>query len=302
MHPELLQLGPIHLRSYGVLMAVAFVVGTFLGLREARRLGLDEDKVVNVILVTLIASVFGARMLYVLEHLNEFRREWTSALALWQGRLTLYGGVAAGTFAGLVAAQRMGLPVWITADALTPALALGTCFGRIGCFLNGCCYGRPTDVAWGVKFPGMHHPVHPTQLYEAIGAFSIFLFTYFVVRPRKRAHGEVFAWLLTLYGTMRFALEFLRDDERGAEPLPRRSRAAARAVLLDRGGDVAPPRQRRDGDEHEPGREREAQREKRRQLRGECLGGSNADLRPRARVEHEPRGTRDGALAHVADR
>jgi len=153
MHPEVLQLGPLHLRSYGVFMAIAFVVGTFLGLREARRLGLDEDKVVNVILVTLIASVFGARLLYVLEHLPEFRREWTSALALWQGGLTLYGGIVAGTFAGLVAARRMGLPVWILADALTPSLALGTMFGRIGCFLNGCCYGQPTAQPWGVVFP-----------------------------------------------------------------------------------------------------------------------------------------------------
>src|SRR5258705_11312897 len=98
------------------MMAVAFVVGTFLGLREARRLGLDEDRVVNVILVTLIASVFGARMLYVLEHLPEFRREWTSVLALWQGRLTFYGGIAAGTFAGLVAGRGMRFPVWATSD------------------------------------------------------------------------------------------------------------------------------------------------------------------------------------------
>jgi hypothetical protein len=107
MHPEVLHVGFLHLRSYGLMMAIAFVVGTALSLREARRLSLDEDKVVNVILVTLVASVLGARMLYVLEHLGEFRREWTSVLALWQGGLTLYGGVVAGTFAGLVAARRM---------------------------------------------------------------------------------------------------------------------------------------------------------------------------------------------------
>src|SRR5262249_57611077 len=118
------------------MMAVAFVLGTFLALREARRLSLDEDKVVNVILVTLVASVLGARILYVLEHLPEFRREWTSVLALWQGGLTLYGGIAAGTFAGLVAAKRMNLPVWITADALTPPLALGPLFGPTSSSFN----------------------------------------------------------------------------------------------------------------------------------------------------------------------
>ena len=223
MHPELLQLGPVHLRSYGVLMAVAFVAGTFLALREARRLGLDEDKVVNVILVTLIASVFGARMLYVLEHLNEFRREWTSALALWQGGLTLYGGVAAGTFAGLVAAKRMGLPVWITADALTPALALGTFFGRIGCFLNGCCYGRPTTLPWGVVFPPGSfatlefgsQPVHPSQLYNAAAGLALFA-VFQALRGRFRVPGVMFWSFIIAFALLRIPLDLTRTYETDA--------------------------------------------------------------------------------------
>jgi phosphatidylglycerol:prolipoprotein diacylglycerol transferase len=202
MHPEVLHIGFLHLRSYGLMMAIAFVVGTFLGLREARRLGLDEDKVVNVVLVTLVASVFGARMLYVLEHLGEFRREWTSVLALWQGGLTLYGGVVAGTFAGLVAARRMGLPVWVTADALTPAFALGTMFGRIGCFLNGCCYGRPTSLPVGVVFParlvrrvGVRWAARytPAQLYAAFAGlllFAILQSTRHRFRVRARCSGR----------------------------------------------------------------------------------------------------------------
>ncbi len=223
MHPELFQLGPFHLRSYGVLMAVAFVVGTFLGLREARRLGLDEDKVVNVILVTLIASVFGARMLYVLEHLGEFRREWTSALALWQGGLTLYGGVAAGTFAGLVAARRMGLPVWITADALTPALALGTFFGRVGCFLNGCCYGHPTSLPWGVVFPRDSfaslefgtQPVHPSQLYNALAGLLLFG-VFQVLRGRFKVPGVLFWSFILVFALVRIPLDLTRAYETDA--------------------------------------------------------------------------------------
>lgn len=220
MHPELFHVGPVTLRSYGVLMAVAFVAGTFLALREARRLGLDEDKVVNVILVTLIASVFGARMLYVLEHLSEFRREWTSVLALWQGGLTLYGGIAAGTFAGLVAAKRMGLPVWITADALTPALALGTFFGRVGCFLNGCCYGRPTSLPWGVVFPTGSfatleygsQPVHPSQLYNA--AAGLFLFVLFqALRGRFKVPGVMFWSFIVLFALFRIPLDLTRTYE-----------------------------------------------------------------------------------------
>jgi phosphatidylglycerol:prolipoprotein diacylglycerol transferase len=220
MHPELFQIGPVHLRSYGLLMALAFVVGTFLGLREARRLGLDEDKVVNVILVTLVASVLGARLLYVLEHLAEFRREWTSALALWQGGLTLYGGIVAGTFAGLLAARRMGLPVWVVADALTPALALGTVFGRVGCFLNGCCYGQPTSRPWGVVFPRDSfaylefgdRPVHPSQLYNALAGLLLFA-VFQLLRKRMRVPGVLFWSFVAAFALVRIPLDLTRAYE-----------------------------------------------------------------------------------------
>jgi phosphatidylglycerol:prolipoprotein diacylglycerol transferase len=223
LHPELLHLGFVHLRSYGLMMAVAFVVGTFLGLREARRLGLDEDRVVNVILVTLIASVFGARMLYVLEHLPEFRREWTSVLALWQGGLTLYGGIAAGTLAGLVAARRMQLPVWLTADALTPSLAIGTMFGRVGCFLNGCCYGRPTTLPWGVVFPHDSfayleygdQPVHPAQLYNALAGLLLFVL-FQSLRKRFRVPGVMFWTFIVLFALVRIPLDLTRTYETDA--------------------------------------------------------------------------------------
>ena len=223
MHPEVLHLGVLHLRSYGLMMAIAFVVGTFLALRAARRLSLDEDKVVNVILITLVASVFGARMLYVLEHLAEFRREWTSVLALWQGGLTLYGGIAAGVFAGLLASRRMGLPVWITADALTPALALGTFFGRLGCFLNGCCYGHPTTLPWGVVFPHDsfaylefgNQAVHPSQLYNAL--VGLLLFALFqALRGRFRVPGVLFWSFIVLFALVRIPLDLTRAYEADA--------------------------------------------------------------------------------------
>src|SRR5215831_7123800 len=182
MHPELWQWGPIHLRSYGVMLAVAFLVGTWIATREARLLRLDEDKLVTVILIALVSGVLGARLLYVLEHVDEFRREWGSVFALWQGGLTLYGGVVAGALGGLLTARRLGLPMWVAADALTPSVALGTMFGRVGCFLNGCCYGRPTHMPWGVVFPPDSYagvefgnaPLHPSQLYAAFAGLVLF--------------------------------------------------------------------------------------------------------------------------------
>ncbi len=202
MHPELWQLGPVHVRAFGAMMAAAFLVGTWLGMREARRLGLNEDHFVNVILVALISAVIGARALYVIEHLTEFRNEWGSVFALWQGGLTLYGGVVAGTLGGLTAARRFGLPRWLVADALAPSLALGTMFGRVGCFLNGCCYGHPTTLAWGVKFPHDSFaylefgdtPVHPSQLYNA--ALGLGLNAYRVAVATELVQGRIDAILL----------------------------------------------------------------------------------------------------------
>lgn len=220
MFPELFQLGPIHLHSYGAMMAIAFLVGTSLGLREAKRLGLDEDRLVNVILVTLVAAILGARALYVMEHLQQFRREWGSVVALWQGGLTLYGGIVAGTFAGLVTAKRLGLPRWLVADALAPSLALGTMFGRIGCFLNGCCYGRPTTLPWGVHFPRESFaflefgdtPVQPSQLYNA--AVGLILFAVLWTRRKHfKVPGVLFWTFIICFALARIGVDLTRNYE-----------------------------------------------------------------------------------------
>jgi phosphatidylglycerol---prolipoprotein diacylglyceryl transferase len=220
VYPELAHWGVIHIRTYGLMLAVAFLLGTWLGLREARRLGFDEDKLVNVILVVLIASVLGARALYVMEHIQEFRREWGSVLALWQGGLTLYGGIVAGTVAGLAAARRFGLPMWTVADSLAPSLALGTAIGRIGCFLNGCCYGRPTSLPWGVHFPadsfaGLEFgnaAVHPSQLYFAVAGFGLFGLTW-ALRRRFTVPGTLFWTFIVLFALVRIPLDMTRSYE-----------------------------------------------------------------------------------------
>jgi len=224
MHPELWHWGAIHLRSYGVMLAVAFLVGTWIATLEARRLRLDEDRLVTVILVALVSGVLGARLLYVLEHVEEFRREWGSIFALWQGGLTLYGGVVSGTVAGLVTARRLGLPMWVTADALTPAVALGTMFGRVGCFLNGCCYGRPTRMPWGVVFPPDSYAglefgnarLHPSQLYAAFAGLILFLI-FWGIRTRTRVAGVLFWTFIAVFAGLRIGIDFTRAWEHDAQ-------------------------------------------------------------------------------------
>ena len=220
MHPEILHWGMLRITSYGLMLAIAFLVGTWLALRESRRLGLDEDRVVTVILVALVAGVVGARALYVAEHLRDFRGSYVSVLALWQGGLTLYGGIVAGTVAGLFVARRTGLPMWVTADALAPSLVLGTVFGRVGCFLNGCCYGHPTRLPWGVVFPadsfaGLEFgpvPVHPAQLYFAGAGLVLFLLIW-GVRRRARVPGVLLWSLIALLALVRIPLDLTRVYE-----------------------------------------------------------------------------------------
>ena len=220
MHPEVFHLGILHVRSYGLMLAIAFLIGTWIALHEARRLKLDEDKMVSVILVTLVASILGARALYVLEHVDEFRRGWMSVLALWEGGLTLYGGIIGGTVAGLLTARQLGLPQWLVADALTPSLALGTMFGRIGCFLNGCCYGRPTTLPWGMVFPpdsfaGLEFgpvPIHPSQLYFSLAGLILFLVLW-PLRRRITTPGILFWLFIVLFTLIRIPLDTTRAYE-----------------------------------------------------------------------------------------
>lgn len=141
-----------------------------------------------------------------------------AALKFWQGGLAYYGGFVLAVPVGLWYAKKRQLGIWRVADLVAPTIAFGLFFGRMGCFLNGCCYGAPTDLPWGVDFPQVagHGHVHPTQLYEAIGSLAIFALLTFVVRPRMRRHGQVFAGLLVSYGVLRFLIEFVRADERGS--------------------------------------------------------------------------------------
>jgi phosphatidylglycerol:prolipoprotein diacylglycerol transferase len=224
--PEIVEWGPIHVRAYGLMLAVAFLVGTWLALREARRLALDGDRLVNVILVALVAGVLGARAMYVLEHVEQFRREWGSVIALWVGGHPRSVGVVGGAGVGLAVARHLRLPMWTVADAVTPSLALGMMFGRIGCFLNGCCYGHPTHLPWGVVFPPDSFAalefgsaaVHPSQLYFSAAGLALFLLLW-PLRTRIRTPGVLFWLFIGLFGVTRIPLDMTRAYEAEARLL-----------------------------------------------------------------------------------
>lgn len=142
-------------------------------------------------------------------------RDCLEIFKFWHGGLAFYGGFLFAVPVGLWYARKKQLGVWRVADLVSPFIALGLFFGRMGCFLNGCCYGDECDLPWAVRFPGHSIFRHPTQLYEAAGALALSAVLYLGVRPRKRADGQVFAGLLVGYGVLRFLLEYVRADDRG---------------------------------------------------------------------------------------
>lgn len=223
MYPEILALGPFHIRSFGLLLAAAFGVGAWLSLGEARRKGLDETKVVNLILVILLSSMLGARVFYVFTHWPEFANDPLAILRVWEGGLTLYGGLVLGTVAGFAYMARVGLPMGVTADVIAPSVALGTGIARIGCFLNGCCFGIPGHLPWCVRFPPGSPPdaefpgqlLHPSQLYNAAAGVGLFLLLLWL-RPRLKSPGQLWWAFVALFSLVRVPIDATRYYEPSA--------------------------------------------------------------------------------------
>jgi len=221
--PDLPALGPIHLHSYGLLLALAFWLGSGLLWREGARRGWDEGSVATFCLVILAVSVAGARAFFVLGHWSDYARDPWAALRVWEGGLTLYGGILLAIPAGIGYCRRAGMPVWEVADAVAPAVALGTAVGRVGCFLNGCCFGLPTRLPWGVRFPersfaGLQFPgqaLQPSQLY-AVGGELLVLGALLLARRRLRRPGQLWWLFIMLDAVARYLVDLTRYYEPSA--------------------------------------------------------------------------------------
>jgi phosphatidylglycerol:prolipoprotein diacylglycerol transferase len=215
MYPVLFRIGSFEVTSFGVLVAVAALVGLWLFRRELRRSGLPLDAA-DVGLVGVIGGLLGAKLLWTVEHVREGP---ISELLFSRGGLSWYGGLIGGVGAGLAYIGIKGWPVVPILAAATPALAFGHLIGRIGCFLVGDDYGTPSNLPWAVAFPeGLPPttvPVHPTQLYEAIG---LGLLGWLLVRWRRSSVPDtiVLGRYLVGAGTLRFVVEFIRVNERVA--------------------------------------------------------------------------------------
>ena len=220
MHPYLIQIGRFSLSTYGVLLAVAFLLVVTLS-RYAQRSGppgrwpLNSDALADWAVWIMIGGIVGARGLYVGLNWDAYLAQPFEIVALWHGGLIWYGGFIGGVAASLIFFARRRVRSLAALDQVIPFVALGHAIGRIGCFENGCCGGKPTTAWCGVWFPGQTQAVIPTQLIEAAGL----LFLYMALRSMQersamsRRSGAVFGAYLIGYGLLRWMIEWWRDQQ-----------------------------------------------------------------------------------------
>jgi len=223
MFPTVLRIGNLHIYSYGVMLFISFVFGIAVVEHRAKKFGVDPKKVTDLALWVLLAVVLGSRLFYVAFHWQEFNHDLIGIIAFWRGGLAglmFYGGFLGGIIAGFLFVYLSKLPVRKLMDAVAPAVMLGEGFTRIGCFLNGCCFGVPTSGPFGVIFPPnspagatfLGQAIHPTQLYSSAAGFLLFLIA-LRLEKRKLRPGVLSAIMLVIYSLFRFGIDFLRYYE-----------------------------------------------------------------------------------------
>ena len=207
---------------YGVLVAVGFIAGLWTASRRSARENISPEIIMDLGPWLILGAIFGARTLYVVS----YWREHFADKPLWEifmvqrGGLVFYGGLIGSSLACILYARARKLPLWKLADILAPSVALGHAFGRLGCLMNGCCFGRVCDLPWAIQFPEGHEthplnsaatPVHPTQIYESLLNFSLY-FALVWFHRRKRFDGQIFAAYLIGYALLRAFVETFRGD------------------------------------------------------------------------------------------
>jgi len=213
MHPILFSIGFVTIYSFGTMIAVGYLLAGSLLWREARRKKKDPAILLDLGIGVMLSALLGGRALYIILNLGDYLKDPLEAFKIQHGGLVFYGGLLGAIFFALLFIKRKGLPLWETLDEMTPYATLVHAFGRIGCFLNGCCYGRPTSLFWGVTFPGHKFPLHPTQLYESFFLIVLFFVLRNFARKKTAFSGGIFLLYLFCYGLFRFIVEFFRGDQ-----------------------------------------------------------------------------------------
>ncbi len=253
--PALADGAGIPVRGYGVMLLVAAAAGTWLSIVRARRIGVDAETILALATEVFLWGLVGARLFYVIEYHEQFfaagkplAESLRDVVNIAAGGLVVFGSLPTAALAAWRFARRRGIDILELADVIAPGMLVGLAIGRVGCFLNGCCYGGPCDLPWAVSFPagtevaakfpldprvpgGPSAAVHPAQLYAAIDA-GILAALAIAFTPLARRAGEVFALVLTLHPISRLLLEEIRVDEPAALGTPLSISALVSLALL----------------------------------------------------------------------
>ncbi|OGP65408.1 MAG: prolipoprotein diacylglyceryl transferase [Deltaproteobacteria bacterium RBG_16_42_7] len=218
MCPIFFKIGPITLHTYGVLVALGFIVGIAFAVYFGKKEGITKEKILDIGFYTILAAIIGSRLFFVFIEYKYFLENPLDIFKVWEGGLVFYGGALLVIPVMIFYFKKYSLPLWKTLDVFAPSLAIGHAIGRLGCFSAGCCYGRPTDLPWGITFTDPHSlaitgiPLHPTQLYESLAEFGNFIIL-LVLRKHKRFDGQLVWTYVLIYSIARFIIEFFRGDK-----------------------------------------------------------------------------------------
>lgn len=230
VHPIAFHLGRLPIHWYGVMVALGFMAGLWTASRRGLREGVPSEKVLDLGPWLILGAIVGARTLYVISYWNEdFAKHPTEIFMIQKGGLVFYGGLIGASLACIIYARVKKLPLWKFADILAPSIALGYVFGRIGCLMNGCCYGKVCSLPWAIRYPNQspiwqqHYslglagpddrsaPVHPTQVYDSLLNLVFYLGLAWLYR-HKKFDGQVFGAYLIGYALLRSLVEVFRGD------------------------------------------------------------------------------------------
>jgi len=217
VHPIAFHVGPLAIHWYGVMMAIAFIAGLWTASRRGLREGIAAEKILDIGPWLVVGTILGARTLYVMTYWKDSFAggSWTEIFKIWNGGLVFYGGLIGASLAGILYARVKHIALWKLADVIAPSIALGYVFGRIGCLLNGCCYGAACSLPWAIHYPPGHETypngVHPTPVYDSILNLILYFGLAWLYR-HKKFDGQVFAAYLLCYAVTRSIVESFRGD------------------------------------------------------------------------------------------
>lgn len=206
----------IDIMWYGILMATGMILGVLLALKEAKRVGIDEDDVLNLALIAIPSGLLGARLYYVIFNWSYYSQNVSEILNFRGGGMAIHGALIGGILAGFIYTKIKGIYFFKMADAVMLGIPLAQAIGRWGNYINGEAHGGPTDLPWGIMVDGMK--VHPTFLYESIWDLGIFIFLW-LFRKNKKYEGQLAITYIILYSIGRFFIEGLRTDSLMIGPL-----------------------------------------------------------------------------------